>query len=66
MTASTLSRRFTAEIIPKRKEVHQTCSFNFRTKFKIYLNRYGEKTLLSDTTDSQSIHITSHSCRKLS
>ena len=39
----------------KRKEVHQSCSNDFRTKLKIYLNKYEEKALLSETTNSESV-----------
>lgn len=39
----------------KRIEVCQTCSIKFRTKVKIYLNKCGEKALLSDTTGRESV-----------
>ena len=39
----------------KRKEVHQSCSIDFRTKLEIYLNKYEEKALLSETTNHESV-----------
>lgn len=38
------------------KEMQQTFDINFRTKLKIYLNKYGEKKLLSDSSGNGSIH----------
>ena len=39
----------------KRKELCQACSINFCTKLKIYLNKCGEKALLSEATNTESV-----------